>query len=374
MAAMGDDSKPRVLILGGCGFIGRNLVDYLISNDLARAVRIVDKTPPQTAWLNTKHQEVFNNPRVEFRSANLINPASCENAFASDGDGDFDYVINCACETRPGQTDPVYREGIYKLTVNCALEAAKHNVKRFVEVSSGHMCSTDKSPHREDSKAEPWTYVAKYKHQAEEELPKIPGLRFTVLRPAIVYGIGDKHGLAPRLVIGAVYKHLGEMMKLLWTKDLKMNTVHVTDLCRAVWHVAMRDDTLSQVYNVVDEGDTTQGTISSLVSEIFNINHDYWGTAVSTVCKTDMSGVVEEVNDKHMGPWAEACRLSGVENTPLTPYIDQELLYNKHLCLDGGQLARTGFQLCVPRITKDKLREILEDYVVMNLFPRSLLM
>jgi hypothetical protein len=59
-------------------------------------------------------------------------------------DGGWDYVINCACETKPGQTDPVYREGILKLSVNCAVEAARLNVKRFVEVSSGHMCSSNK--------------------------------------------------------------------------------------------------------------------------------------------------------------------------------------------------------------------------------------
>jgi hypothetical protein len=59
-------------------------------------------------------------------------------------DGGWDYVINCACETKSGQTDPVYREGILKLSLNCAIEAAKLNVKRFVEISSGHMCSSNK--------------------------------------------------------------------------------------------------------------------------------------------------------------------------------------------------------------------------------------
>lgn len=70
--------------------------------------------------------------------------ASCQSALSAEEDGSWDYVINCACETKPGQTDPVYREGILKLSLNCAIEAAKLNVKRFVEVSSGHMCSSNK--------------------------------------------------------------------------------------------------------------------------------------------------------------------------------------------------------------------------------------
>lgn len=373
-AGAGDVSKPRVVILGGCGFIGRNLVQYLIENDLVSAVRVVDKVPPQTAWLNNKHQQLFSIPKVQFTSANLINPASCQSALSVEEDGGWDYVINCACETKSGQTDPVYKEGILKLSLNCATEAAKLNVKRFVEVSSGHMCSSNKVPHKEDGKLEPWTYVAKFKRQVEEELHNIDGLRFTVVRPAIIYGIGDRHGLVPRLVIGAVYKHLGEMMKLLWGKDLKMNTVHVIDLCRAIWHLALQDDTVSQIYNVVDKGDSTQGMISNLISEIFNINHDYWGSVSLSLCKLDMATLVDEVNDKHLGPWAEACTQSGVENTPLTPYIDQELLYNKHLYLDPSKLESTGFSWQVPHITRDKLQEIIDDYVVMNLFPRSLIL
>jgi nucleoside-diphosphate-sugar epimerase len=70
--------------------------------------------------------------------------ASCQSALSVEENGGWDYVINCACETKSGQTDPVYREGILKLSLNCASEAAKLNVKRFVEVSSGHMCSSNK--------------------------------------------------------------------------------------------------------------------------------------------------------------------------------------------------------------------------------------
>lgn len=58
----------------GCGFIGRHLTDYLISNELVEELRIIDKTPPVMGWMNEKHSEVFKNPKVEFKSANLINP------------------------------------------------------------------------------------------------------------------------------------------------------------------------------------------------------------------------------------------------------------------------------------------------------------
>ncbi|XP_071439469.1 uncharacterized protein [Hetaerina americana] len=372
------DVKPRVLVLGGCGFIGRNLVEFLVDNDLVSSVTVVDKVPPQTAWLNRKHQEIFDSEKVTFKSANLIIPASCENAFLDEGNP-IDFVVNCAGETKYGQTDPVYREGILKLSLNCANQAAKLNVKRYIEISSGHVYSNDKAAHKESAKVEPWTFVAKYKLMVEEDLKNVTGLNYAVVRPAIVYGKGDKNGIVPRLVTGAVYRQLGEMMRLLWTKDLAMNTIHVRDVCRAVWLLCQRyadgGATQGQTFNLVDLGDTTQGCISAIVSEIFNINHDYVGSMLSSVYKTDMATVVDEINDKHVGPWADACSTDGIENTPLTPYLDAEMLTNHHLRLDGTNLiSAVNFVHDIPKINKDSVKEILDDYVEMRLFPKSLVL
>lgn len=77
-----------------------------------------------------------------------------------------------------------------------------------------------------------------------------------------------------------------------------------------------------------------------------------------------MNSVVEEVNDKHMGPWAEACNKDGVENSPLSPYIDQELLYNKHLYLQPGKLQSTGFGYAYPKLVKEALKEVISYFNV----------
>ena len=56
----------------------------------------------------------------------------------------FDFVINCAGETRYGLTDAIYNDGIVNLTIPCAKLAAKYNAKRFVEISNGCMASNSK--------------------------------------------------------------------------------------------------------------------------------------------------------------------------------------------------------------------------------------
>ncbi|OWF49963.1 dTDP-D-glucose 4,6-dehydratase-like isoform X2 [Mizuhopecten yessoensis] len=369
--ADGGHRRARVLILGGTGFIGRHLVAYLVSHDLVSKVRVADKVPPQMAWLNCQHKEVFANPLVEFKHSSLINPASVKNAF-TDPEGEFDYVINLAAETKYGQTDPVYQEGINRLSTNCAAEAMDHKVKLYIEFSSGQMYSSDKKPCREDGKCEPWTHLAKHKLEVEHQLENFKDLNYIIVRPAIVYGPGDRQGLTPRLIIGAIYKYIRQKMKMLWTKDLKMNTVHVQDVCQAVWHLCNHGSP-GQVYNIVDSSDTTQGKVCHLVAELFNVQYDFVGSMFSNIARVNMTSVVEEINDKHMTPWAEACQTDNVSNTPLDPFIDEELLYNKHLYLDGKKLLETGFIYQIPAPRLEHLREMLEDYISLGLFPKTLL-
>jgi nucleoside-diphosphate-sugar epimerase len=64
--------KPNVLILGGCGFIGKNLATHLVEKDIAGKIRVVDKGLPATAYLTGQQQKAFD--KVEFRQGNLGNP------------------------------------------------------------------------------------------------------------------------------------------------------------------------------------------------------------------------------------------------------------------------------------------------------------
>ncbi|CAH1974614.1 unnamed protein product [Acanthoscelides obtectus] len=66
--------KSHVLLLGGTGFIGRNIVYYWLKEKKVESIVVVDKVPPELAWMNQAHRDAFNDPRVEFKSANLVFP------------------------------------------------------------------------------------------------------------------------------------------------------------------------------------------------------------------------------------------------------------------------------------------------------------
>lgn len=120
----------------------------------------------------------------------------------------------------------------------------------------------------------------------------------------------------------------------------------------------------------MDDAASTQGSVSNILSDLFDIKVDYYGNLVSNV--VDLAVAADDANDKHLGPWAEACRKDEVLNTPLSPHMDPELLLHKHLNLDGGKLKKLGFTLTVPAPAEENIKAIVDDYVSMKVFPQSL--
>lgn len=82
--------------------------------------------------------------------------------------------------------------------------------------------------------------------------------------------------------------------------------------------------------------------------------------------------MIEAVNEKHLAPWAELVRKNGIVVTPLSPYLDEELLYNNALSVDGSKIEReTKFSYSVPNLTNENLVEVIEGYKELGLWPND---
>lgn len=95
--------------------------------------------------------------------------------FDRPGGKQWDYVFNCGGETRYSQEDEVYKLRSLNLSLAVGREAAKRGVKAYVELSTGMVYKPDSSPSKEGDKLKPWSKIAVFKLQAEEELAKIKG-------------------------------------------------------------------------------------------------------------------------------------------------------------------------------------------------------
>lgn len=360
-------TKPRVIVLGGTGFIGRNIVKYLVEKNLVAKVRAADKVLPATAYFAQETASAFASPLCEFKQANLNNAASVAKVFA-DETGKYDIVINCAGATQYSQSDDVYKERILDVAKVCSEEAAKAGVTRWVEISTAQVYDSGSKPSKEDAKLKPWTGIAKFKLQAEELLKANRALSVVILRPSIVYGPGDVSGIAPRLIAAATYVGGTEKMEFLHGGDLKINTVHVYDVAKAAWHVAnlgVRDE----IFNLSDKQNTDQKVINEHIAKIFGIKTGFKNALVSTAAKAALRTATDIANEQHLKPWSDICKKYGILNTPLTPYIDLELMMDNHLSVDGTKIEGTGFAYDFPNVTEAELRHTIAYFAEQNLFP-----
>ena len=77
--------------------------------------------------------------------------------------------------------------------------------------------------------------------------------------------------------------------------------------------------------------------VAKIMHDVFSIETGFHGTLISAFARLNMDHVVDEVNDETLDPWADLQQDAGISNsTPLTPFMEKELLRDTDLSLDGG--------------------------------------
>lgn len=247
-------SKPSPgtwLVLGGCGFIGRNLVKYLLDNNLASCIRVCDKRAPFMSFLSADHKAaLLNKEFVEFVQADLSEDDMVDAAFApprGGAGGSWDYVVNLCAETKLGSKDEFFDKGV--AAAGKAVEAAARagGVRKFIHVSTAAVYKPAASAKGtgEGGALAPWSAIGEAALRSEESaraavaVSPVP-VPFIILRPAMCYGPGDVNSLMPRCVIAATYKATQERMDFLWDASVKVSTVSVFDVVRAIYFCARK--------------------------------------------------------------------------------------------------------------------------------------
>ena len=190
--------------------------------------------------------------------------------------------------------------------------------------------------------------------------------------------------MARGLCLARVYQSLKKEMKWLWGKDLRINTVHIDDVCKSAWLAAQwvakpansptkTTTAADRAFNIADDGDTSQQMLAELIADIFDIETGFQGSLISQFAKLNLDSVVDDVNEEILQPWADLIKkkgLDGGQGSPLSPFMEKELIKDSNLCLNNGKAKSVlGWTLEKPRLREEELRKTLDSYERMRWWP-----
>ncbi|KAI7944352.1 hypothetical protein MJO28_011880 [Puccinia striiformis f. sp. tritici] len=430
MSPASSDTKPSVLILGGLqDGHARALLAYLVPSvsDLAQHsashIRLVDKylCLPQedayTAYMDSECQKILKAGEsigVEYLQANLLVASSRSKAFTlpeqyrkENGGTTYDYVFDFTGETDYNAEEGVHIERTGRLLPELGRVAASMGVKAYVRELPALYHSDNKKPLKE-GEGKPFSMRSKWVHEGVRAMAALPDLNIVVARPALLYGPYAVDGYAPRLLIGEIYKYIGERMEHLWSPDLRLHTIHTYDFAAGLWALAewmsklgrgstgahsdsipcllpssenlpagmpARDQLVkAPFFNLVDDGDTTQGLMASLAEKVVGVKVGFHNKVICQFAKLNMIDVIEDVNEKHCEPWPEMLSKSSppITNTPFMPNLPKSLLTKNHIAFDGTKMKEViGFKLKFPSMTEEVIRDQVDKFIADGVWPNA---
>lgn len=292
---------------------------------------------------------------------------------------EFGWVINCFGRWEFGNTDEFYEVKIKQPSIRLAMEAAKRRVPAFVELSGGWIYGATPGPATEETDPKPVYKLIRYKLQVEQAFRDMEGLNYVTLRSAVPYGSLSSFFLGKIACMARISKERDEPLVLLGSGEAKLSSVWIYDVARALIHAAdwrAKQGPLKAgdpvAFNLVDHNNTNQATIAESLSRCFNMKVEFFSlpSLVARSVHFDSLQALEETNHTNLMGWNDLLQNSNIAHTPLSPYLDQDVLREGHFQLDGSLFEKTtGFRYERPHVPKDFIREMVESYKEVNWWP-----
>ncbi|KAG8799655.1 hypothetical protein FRC16_004646 [Serendipita sp. 398] len=413
---------PRPPLIGGMNALAASLALHLHPLDgepLVAHLRIVDKFsmfPPTTHVLSDflkllKERE----GAVEYRQANLTVASTVSKCFTDPAPNGqpYTHIFDLTGESTHDRPAEVQIAQTFSVSLLIGKEAAKHSIKAYVRsLSSYYDHDTEKKSYTEDD-PDGWTPLGvrgTWWHESVRALASIPNLPLVVIRKAYVYGPGVPRGdVTTCILLGLVYKHLGEEMKFLWGPKLKKNTLYSQDAVRAGWMcsqwaasmtrdqanaaagvlippsgdksvtsvpdvVAPTETVIAPVFNLTDDGDTDQDLLGQVIAQYFDIKSGFHGAITMQLAKLKFDDMVEEVNELHTSKWTEIITQASppVPSTPLSPYAPRYQLERRGCALNGQKLKEiVGYTPKYPRFSVETVKETIDSWKAEGIWPQT---
>ena len=258
----------KSLVTGGAGFIGSNLVDYLL--DKGHEVVCVDNE-------RANNEKFYWNEKAYNVNCDILDHKTLKNCMWG-----IDYVFHLAAESRlqPAIENPIETVQINSVGTCNVLQCARETeVKRVVYSSTSSAYGLNEAPNVEcqpDDCLNPYSISKVNGEKLCKMYTDLYGLETIVFRYFNVYGDRQpsKGQYAP--VIGIFLRQFDNDQELTIVGDgeQRRDFINVKDVCKANYLAATKElnkDQLGQVYNVGYGSNYSVNEIAKMISD-FTIN------------------------------------------------------------------------------------------------------
>ncbi len=235
----------KILITGGLGFIGSNLLNLLVGKKTVKKIIIVDNfSKSSLKYINTICKyKYFSNKKNYTHSKNrvvIIKADITDYKFALKISKDIDYIVHLAAESGIDASIKTPKQSFdtnVKGTMNYLESARLNNIKGFIFASSGAVFGDSKPPMKEFFLRAPISPYGSSKLSIEsfcETYTNVFNLNSTILRFSNAYGAFSTHKKS--IVTSFIYN-------IIRKKPIKINGdgkhtrdyIFAEDLCKAIY-------------------------------------------------------------------------------------------------------------------------------------------
>ena len=253
----------KSLVTGAAGFIGSNIVDYLLEQ--GHNVVCVDNESSD-AHDNPYWNSNTTNIRGDIRDYTLMSSAMVG----------VDYVFHLAAEARiqPSIENPINAVSINDLGTATILQCAREaNVKRLIFSSTSSAYGMNESPNVETQIPDPLNPYSVTKLNGEnlcKMYNSLFGLKTTILRYFNVFGPNQpvRGQYAPVIGIFDRQKSDGEALTIVGDGSQRRDFVYVKDVARANYLAAISDLDETEVFNVGTGKNYSVKEIANAISDL----------------------------------------------------------------------------------------------------------
>ncbi len=272
----------KILITGGCGFIGTNFINSLLkSEEINEEVKIIniDKQTYAGQGKNIEHSGIDRDSRYKFLKADIADKPLIENIFEKEMP---ELVFNFAAESHVDRSigNPnEFVETNVNGTVNLLNASIKYPVKKFIQVSTDEVYgSINNGSFNESSKLAPSSPYSASKASAEHFVYsyfKTFNLPVIIARSANNYGPYQfPEKLLPLFITNLIQ---GKKVPLMWSQDNPglnvRDWLHVDDNCRAIWFVS-QNGLNGEAYNIPGENEKTNIEMTKMLLDYFGFGEE----------------------------------------------------------------------------------------------------